>query len=211
MISLAVIGKSSEPLYLKEFQDEGSSSSEDQVSEVELFGLSQKQVSADPPSTSGSSCSLRQQFLLHAALDRFEQLAGPPPGCAWRAQGVTGADAMWVGVLCPVEDMRIYGKNQSIGSTHELYNLGLTCFHRANSGYMTTTQIKFILTVYDDVVMGDQKVVDESIKQLFIKIHGLYVNYLMNPFTHVSAPISSARFDSQVRDCIAAYNKSTLL
>ena len=210
VISLAVIGKSGEPLYLKEFHDEGSSLS-DLVSEEELFGLSSKQPVEDPPSTSGSSCSLRQQFLLHAALDRFEQLAGPPPGCAWRAPGVTGADAMWVGLLCPVEDMRIYGKCWHPSSTIESIKISRVHSICSHPGYMTTTQIKFILTVYDDVAMGDQKAVDETIKQLFIKIHLVYVAYLQNPFSHISAPITSARFDSQVRDCIAAFNKSTLL
>lgn len=108
-VSLAIIGKNSEPLYLKEFFDENAPS----ASEEELFGLPPREnntASSDADKTAG--CSLRQQFLLHAALDRFEQLAGPPPGCAWRTQGVSGTDAMWAGLLCPVEDMRIYGRCQ---------------------------------------------------------------------------------------------------
>ena len=106
-ISLALIGKNNDPLYLRDFDEK---SSRDLLSEEEeLFGLSPREHSTTR--SGGPSCSLRQQFLLHSALDRFEQLAGPPPGCAWRAQGVTGTDAMWVGLLCPVEDMRIYGKD----------------------------------------------------------------------------------------------------
>jgi hypothetical protein len=104
-VSLAIIGKSNEPLYLKEFFRDASSSgkSEEVISEEELFGL-------PPPSTPRHvDCSMRQQFLLHDALDRFEQLAGPHPGYAWRAPGVSGTDAMWVGLLCPVEDLRVYG------------------------------------------------------------------------------------------------------
>jgi len=105
VISLAIIGKNNTPLYLREFFDEDDDSSRDLItSEAELFGLPK------PPSSTGSSCSLRQQFLLHAALDRFEQLSGPPPGNAWRKPGVMGTDAMFVGLLCPVEDMRIYGE-----------------------------------------------------------------------------------------------------
>jgi hypothetical protein len=73
---------------------------------------------------------------------------------------------------------------------------------------MTTTQIKFILTVYDDAVTHDQKAVDESIKQLFANIHRLYVGYTLNPFNPINAPISSARFDSEVEDCVVAYNKT---
>ena len=101
-ISLAVIGKNNEPLYIKEFFDSESRSAEHFVSDEELFGL--------PPSMrTAVHCSPRQQFILHAALDRFEQLAGPHPGSAWRAAGVSGTDAMWVGLLYPIEDIRVYG------------------------------------------------------------------------------------------------------
>lgn len=119
LISLAIIGKNNTPLYLKEFFDENSSNDDLLVSEAQLFGLNDNTTNANTDttttgsSTKQSSCSLRQQFLLHAALDRFEQIAGPPPGNAWRAPGVTGTDAMFVGLLCPVEDMRIYGKTQT--------------------------------------------------------------------------------------------------
>ena len=75
---------------------------------------------------------------------------------------------------------------------------------------MTTTQVKFIISVYDDaVITGDQTAVDQMIKELFVEIHRLYVDYTLNPFSPVDgAPISSARFDRQVMDCVAAYNKS---
>jgi hypothetical protein len=119
-ISVAIVGKSSEPLYVKQFFDEGSSHEADLLSEEELFGLPAPSENNNESSLSNSSsssnnkqpnCSLRQQFILHAALDRFEQLDGPPPGFAWRVPGVmSGADAMFVGLLCPVEDMRVYGE-----------------------------------------------------------------------------------------------------
>jgi hypothetical protein len=111
-ISLAIVAKSSEPLYIKQFFDEGSSNEADLISEEELFGLPAPTESneSSSPNKKHPDCSLRQQFILHAALDRFEQLDGPPPGYAWRSPGVSGADAMFVGLLCPVEDMRVYGK-----------------------------------------------------------------------------------------------------
>jgi hypothetical protein len=115
-ISLAIVAKSSEPLYIKQFFDEGSSNEADLLSEEELFGLPAPTENNESSLSNASSlnkhpdCSLRQQFILHAALDRFEQLDGPPPGYAWRSPGVSGADAMFVGLLCPVEDMRVYGE-----------------------------------------------------------------------------------------------------
>jgi hypothetical protein len=113
-VALAVVGKNNEPLYIKTFLREESSI--DEPAEEELFSVS------SPSTTTGSGGStttpspthqrsLRHQFILHAALDRFEKLSGPYPGCAWREQhpGVAGNDAMFVGLLCPVEDLRVYG------------------------------------------------------------------------------------------------------
>lgn len=121
VISMAVIGKNNEPLYLREFYDSDSIGEEGCCTDEELFGLPPSAtVHLSPPTTvkvhSGidnkisTECSLRQQFILHAALDRFEQIAGPHPGFGWRTSSVSGQEAMWVGLLCPVEDMRVYGK-----------------------------------------------------------------------------------------------------
>jgi hypothetical protein len=104
--SLAIIGKNNEPLYIKEFRDE---SQPDDVPEEELFGLPPA-ADGNGSSTGGWDCSIRHQFIFHAALDRYEQLAGSVPGCGWRTFGVSGTDAMLLGLLCPVEDMRVYGE-----------------------------------------------------------------------------------------------------
>lgn len=195
-IALAIIGKNNIPLYLQEFTE--ITRETDTISEDELFGLlsrksetnnnncdpAQKDHCPRPTKDKGGYGSqLRQQFVLHAALDRFEQLAGPYPGCAWRAPGVIGNEAMWVGLLCPYEDMRVYG-------------------------YQTTTQIKFLLTVEDDASIGDQCTVDETIKRLCIKLHRLFVEYTLNPFSPISGPIESTRFTQKVQDCITAYNRA---
>ena len=130
-LSIAIIGKNQEPLYLREFREPSSSSHKDPVNEFsdeELFGLTTSLATqlTLPHSTVKDEhvvdendckgrCSIRQQFILHASLDRFEQLAGPPPGYAWRKAGVVGNDAMWVGLLCPVDDLRVYGKEGEWG------------------------------------------------------------------------------------------------
>lgn len=113
VLSVAIVGKNNEPLFMKEFStgnDGGSSSIFDD--EEELFGFTT--MNHDEPesamATPGESqCSIRQQFILHAALDRFEQLAGPPPGFGWRKPGVSGSEGMFVGLLYPIEQMRVYG------------------------------------------------------------------------------------------------------
>jgi hypothetical protein len=117
-VSIAIIGKSNEPIYLREFSSD-EIFVDDCFHEEELFGLPLQPEEETSSSTQRTSlhCSLRQQFLLHAALDRFEQLAGPPPGYAWRKQGTSGADGMFVGLLQPNEDLRVYGTLNSARCT----------------------------------------------------------------------------------------------
>jgi Sedlin, N-terminal conserved region len=73
---------------------------------------------------------------------------------------------------------------------------------------MTTTQIRFLLTVEDDVAVGDQKTVDETIKRLFIKLHRVYVEYILNPFSPLIGPIRSDYFDQKIEECIRGYNRA---
>jgi hypothetical protein len=144
LISLAIVGKNNEPLFLKEFRDETDA---DDIPEAELFGLTISTGATDGFSARAKECSLRQQFILHAALDRFEELAGPPPGYGWREPGSSGNDAMWVGLLCPVEEMRVYG-------------------------YMTTTRIKIMAVVEDTMPSqpSQSQVMEKDIKQLMVRL-----------------------------------------
>lgn len=107
-LSLAIIGKNNEPLYVKVFERTGLNGN---ASEEALFGLPNL---ADEMETGDEEThSPRHLFMIHAALDRIEQLAGPPPGYGWRRAGVaSGRDSMFVGLLAPIEDMRIYGESQ---------------------------------------------------------------------------------------------------
>jgi hypothetical protein len=106
--SLAIIGKNNEPIYMREFADESGTA--EYISEEHLFGLPAAAHDVNGSLVGGFHCSIRHQFMLHAALDRFEQLAGPPPGYGWRKSGASGTDGMFVGLLCPVEEMRVYGE-----------------------------------------------------------------------------------------------------
>jgi hypothetical protein len=192
LVSLAIVGKSNEPIFLKEFRDEHSIAD---IPEAELFGLNTvTKGGTDGFTTSAKECSLRQQFILHAALDRFEELAGPPPGFGWREEGAIGTDGMWVGLLCPVDELRCYG-------------------------YMTTTKIKLMAVVEDSTTTApssnnttthyQSQVMESEVKQLMIKIHQLYVEYTLNPFNNFGdAKITSTRFDKGVSDCIGQFNRT---
>jgi hypothetical protein len=193
-VSLAIIGKHNEPLYLREFGHDANS-----LDEAELFGLS----SSSSSSNNASSISLRQEFILHAALDRFEQLNGPPPGFAWRQQQQQQqqqpqqsptnpsttttttttrppqSDPQFVGLLGPCEDLNLYA-------------------------WMTTTHIKFLVAVQDAELDGD-------VVGLLRRLHRVYVEYRLNPMIALTeGPIQSKRFDAQVQQTIEAFNQSIM-
>lgn len=200
-VSLAIIGKGNEPLYLREF------GMEEHVDDAELFNLSggggvgnnateagdssdgNNDNNDNKPTTSEGTCSLRQEFVLHAALDRFEQLNGPPPGFAWRQQqqqqyqaavplNSHNTDPQFVGLLGPWEDLRLYG-------------------------WMTTTQIKFLVAIQDAEIDGD-------IVGLLRRLHQTYVEYRLNPLGSLNGPIISKRFDEKVRQTVESYNRSVM-
>lgn len=180
-ISLSVIGKNDEPLYVRQFDEVLSA---DLMSEELLFGLQSIEPSKEAINGDSTLCSARHQFVMHAALDRFEQLAGPLPGYGWRKPGASGVDGMFVGLLCPIEDLRVYG-------------------------YVTTTRIKILLVVEDDAVPEMQSSIDNDIKSLLSKIHQLFIeDHLLNPFKDIGSKIVSKRFDRLVYQHISDFNQS---
>lgn len=152
-VSLAIVDRDDTPIYCNEFPTKYHWKESGSLDE-DLFGLNHlaDKEGQFRQGDNGFDCSLKQQFILHTALDRFIQLAGPPPGYNWRSPGVTGVDANFVGLLCPVEDFRVYG-------------------------YVTATKIKFIVVVEDDemISLSDQPAVDERIKALLVCILAVQV------------------------------------
>lgn len=111
-ISLAIIGEDNEPLYMKEFRE---CAQYDDMPEERIFGVSKtpnEEVEKSSRSLLGGfDCSSKHQFFHHAALDRIEQLAGQH---GWRkSSGTNGTDGMYVGLLSPVEESRIYGESEN--------------------------------------------------------------------------------------------------
>jgi hypothetical protein len=142
VLSFAIIGKNRQPIYIKEFSnhnhDVTTNSStnnnnnndddddlimmQDVVSDMDIFGISSSTSSSTTKtSLSSSYCTVRQQFILHDALDIMEQWIESnnynntnqqqqqqilnPLVSAFAA----AHDAMFAGLLYPMEDMRIYG------------------------------------------------------------------------------------------------------
>ena len=77
------------------------------------------------------------------------------------------------------------------------------------TGYMTTTQIIFLLVVQDNGTA-----MDETIKRLCITLHRYYVEYILNPFTPISTStktIESKQFHSKVQEYIESFNNNLSL
>ena len=162
-----------------------------------LLRRSQQTRPPKPPisTTIGRSddCSLRHQFVLLSALDRFDEIVGPD-GRAGRRNpaSVSGSEAMWVGLLCPVEELRVYG-------------------------YLTATGVRILASVVDSFPpdeAADQRRREAELRETVAGVHGLYVERSLNPFAAVgtgtrggtSGRIVSRRFDDGVERFVGLYN-----
>lgn len=183
LVSFAVVGRENEPLYLRDFDKDEAS-----PAEGEGAGFAEASPEDDPfgfftksDARANESCSLHHQFIIHAALDRFEEITGPMAGNRWRTPGATGSNAMWVGLLCPIEEVRVYG-------------------------YLTNTSIKFMAVIKD----GDdrrQSIREADLKSLFANAHQLYVEYLLNPFSQLRGKIVSTKFDDGLKQHVQSFNE----
>ena len=192
LVGLAVVGRENEPLYLRDFGADSLSASAEATPPTDAedadasdpFGFFNREGRG-----ANDSCSLRHQFIIHAALDRFEEMTGPSSGGRWRTPGAVGNNAMWVGLLCPMEEVRVYG-------------------------YLTNTGIKFLVLVEDEDEMmiqsGDTNkqtsARDKDLKAFMVVLHDLFVEYTLNPFSKLRGKISSRRFDDGVLKCVTALN-----
>jgi hypothetical protein len=90
---------------------------------------------------------------------------------------------------------------------------------------MTTTRVRFLLAVEDrwpapsgggggDVPPdGDGAEEDDdevAVRRLFAKLHRIYVEHTLNPFSAAAGPIRSPRFDCKVSETVAAFNRSVV-
>jgi len=242
LVSIALVGKDNEPLYLRDFSsspdqdnnNDGDEKADDATAANDPFGFFTTKIFKESSSPlCFQECALRHQFILHASLDRFEEITSPSfPSSnnrnnnnnesnkgvgnssannnrGWRTPGSSGNDAMWVGLLCPVDDFKVYG-------------------------YLTTTSIKILAVMEDDESYFSQKfnqggtagvgsssqhlqqmqtnmqisqqIRESELKVLFAKVHSLYVEYTLNPFTKIKAPIVSNRFDQGLQNLVHAFN-----
>ena len=69
-------------------------------------------------------------------------------------------------------------------------------------GYVTSTNVRFLAMVSDSLEPSREV----HLKTLFAKLHNLYVEYMLNPWSALQLRIKSTRFDRGVDDAIRHYN-----
>mmetsp|Transcript_31219 Transcript_31219/g.93578 ORF Transcript_31219/g.93578 Transcript_31219/m.93578 type:complete len:205 (-) Transcript_31219:245-859(-) len=200
IVSIALVGKRGEPLFAQEFKSRWSSLEGDadvgvgHAEDIDFFGFDEDgEVGFGAAGGTGGraaapyDCSLRQQLILHSALDRFDELTAPGvrrPNTP--AAGTPASDAMWLGLLCPVDDLRVYG-------------------------YLTTTKVRIVAAIEDSFLPDEaqrQKSREAKIKNLVAKVHSLYVEHTLNPFAAAGREtmIESRRFHDGVKRLVGAFN-----
>jgi hypothetical protein len=151
--------------------------------------------------------------MIHAALDRLEELLGGKQNTVARWQ----RGSRWIGVICRMEHTEIYG-------------------------YVTASNIKLLAMIRQDEIIPLKTTKESDIKLLFVrtdkriletlialwyiltflspfficewfiqaKTHESYVKYTMNPFSTIRAKIEEpcGEFDKGVQSAIAVYKEA---
>jgi hypothetical protein len=69
-------------------------------------------------------------------------------------------------------------------------------------GYVTPTNIKFLAMVSESTEPSREV----HLKALFAKMHNLFVEYMLNPWSTLQNRIESKRFDDGIDEAIREYN-----
>jgi len=179
---------------------------DDDASSEDPFGFFTEQ-------NSPSSMSLTQQLVLHASLDRFEETtvrSGSNAG-RWRMPGASGPNAMWMGLLCEVEERwNVYGylTNTGIKFMIIVENVlvdeeGIRQNEHASSSLSSSTS-----SFVDPIPSSSNREAD--LKHIFSHLHELYVRYTLNPFSKLRSPIQSRVFDQGILEMARSFNEKAV-
>lgn len=199
--------------------DSGGSSDTDGIDENDdndddPFGFFGRSASIDTTSKGDVSApmSLTQQLVLHASLDRFEEKMAARsnnggPAARWRSPGAMGANAMWMGMLCEVEErMSLYGYTSNTGIKFILL-LEITHVNQDGSRCQDGSPSS---SLYASSTVTSLPSREAELKTIFAQLHDLYVRYTMNPFTKLRGPIKSGVFDSGIGEIARSFNSSAI-
>lgn len=207
-------------------QDGGNSDTTDGIAEDDddddddpfgFFGSSSTSSQVDIDTTSkgvvtAPMSSLTQQLVLHASLDRFEEkMASRPKNggpARWRSPGAMGANAMWMGMLCEVEErLSLYGY---ITNTGIKFILLLEIIHMNEDGTRCHQDGSASSLYASSSSVSSLPSRETELKNMFAQVHDLYVRYNMNPFTKLRGPIKSHVFDKGIGEIARSFNSSAI-
>jgi hypothetical protein len=98
-----------------------------------------------------------------------------------RAKSRAG-NTKWIGKLCPMEETLIYA-------------------------YVTATNVKMMAMV-EDSPNPAHAARESDLKIFFTRLHEMFVQYTLNPFTKLRELIISKRFDDGVAEAVSVYNEN---
>jgi hypothetical protein len=193
LLGLAIIGKSNEPLYLCDcdLDNNNTGTATTTTDQEDRFGFIDATRARGPT----DSLSLERQFMMHAALDRLEEITGASNrhngSMVGRNMTVTAGQPHWMGLLTRVDD--------------ELLSV---------YGYVTATNIKFLALMSNDSNNSDNNssktaVKPADVQKFLTQTHEHYISYLMNPFSQLHQPIDSRKFDKHIKAAVQDYQNST--
>jgi hypothetical protein len=213
LLGISIIGKGNDPLYqcdcakiakAKGIIVNGGENYNDNDADAPAqqdyfeFGMIPETVPASR--VQGDSLCVDHQFMMHASLDRLEELVGASKPDGTMPLRRNSFFSSWLGILV----------------VHD----GISAVY----GYVTPTNIKFLALCEpsgnsEGVSFSETMTVSTSssrstaqlsetqqkIKTLLATLHQNYVHYIMNPFCNTSGPIESPTFDAKVRQAVAQY------
>jgi hypothetical protein len=221
LLGVAVLGKSNEPLYLCDCtrlhhdDDKANADSTNippstttkdaEQDNDDLFGFLEASASLGQR----QSLPLERQFMMHAALDRLEELIGAkskPDGTMPLRRGPSN------------RLHRSSSSNLMLSSANNAHWLGLLTVQDGDCAVyghvVVATNIKFLALVQQSSPNGCSVAGPPSpktaaaVKKLLASLHTNYINYLMNPFSKIrGGSIDSPRFDASVRETVANYER----
>mmetsp|Transcript_19849 Transcript_19849/g.46472 ORF Transcript_19849/g.46472 Transcript_19849/m.46472 type:complete len:219 (-) Transcript_19849:322-978(-) len=207
---LAILGSKNEPLYIcaagpedngdvetaddengspetsQEQQQQQQEQQEQQQTGRDHFGFFDDGDRGDAEPEAGNSgfirrpASLRHEMMIHAAIDRIEELVGSHRKVTWKRFQRT---SHWIGQVCPMEEYDIYG-------------------------YVTTSDVKILALLDRDEINPLKKRKEVDIKIMFTTIHDCYVRYTLNPFSKIRGKIQPpcTAFEKRLQFAMDQYN-----
>jgi hypothetical protein len=195
LLGLAIIGNSNEPLYLCDCDFDGATGTPTTTNNTTLPSDNDRFGFADATRARGlrDSLSLERQFMMHAALDRLEEITGAARQHNGSMVGhnmtVTASSPHWMGLLAHADDeLSVYG-------------------------YVTATNIKFLALISIESSNNDNSnkktaVKSSDVQKFLTQIHEHYISYLMNPFSKLNQSIDSRKFDTHIQAAVQDYQNS---